>query len=74
MIKIKLIPIGKKRAIKYRVVVAEENSKVTGNVIDLLGYYLPKEKKLDVDLAKLKEWMIKGAQPTPSARKLCQIS
>lgn len=74
MIKIKLSPIGKKRAIKYRIVVAEENSKVTGKVVDLLGYYLPKEKKLEMDQAKLKNWMVKGAQPTSSVRKLCQIS
>lgn len=74
MIKIKLSPIGKKRAIKYRIVVAEENSKVTGPIVDLLGYYLPKEKKLEIDEAKLKDWMVKGAQPTATVRKICQIS
>ncbi len=74
MVKIKLSPIGKKRAIKYRVVVAEENSKVTGPIVDLLGYYLPKEKKLEIDRAKLKDWIVKGAQPTASVRKICKIS
>lgn len=74
MVKIKLSPVGKKRAIKYRIVVAEENSKVTGPIVDLLGYYLPKQKKLEIDEAKLKSWIIKGAQPTGTVRKICKIS
>lgn len=74
MIKIKLSPVGKKRAIKYHIVVAEENSKITGSAIDLLGYYLPREKQLEIDQPKLKSWLAKGAQPTLSVRKLCQIS
>lgn len=73
MIKIKLSPVGKRRGIKYHIVVAEENSKITGPAIDLLGYYLPGEKKLEIDQAKLKSWLGKGAQPTLSARKLLSL-
>ena len=73
MIKIKLSPVGKRRGIKYHIVVAEENSKITGPAIDLLGYYLPGEKKLEIDQAKLKSWLSKGAQPTPATRKLLSL-
>jgi len=74
MIKIRLSPVGMKRAIKWHIVVAEENSKVTGPAIDLIGYYLPKEKKLEIDQSKLTSWLTKGAQLTPTVRKLCKIS
>lgn len=74
MIKIKLSPVGMRRAIKYHIVAAEENSKVTGPALDLIGYYLPKEKKLEIDQPKLNSWLTKGAQLTPAVRKLCKIS
>lgn len=70
MVKIKLSPMGKTRAIRYRIVVAEENSKVTGRAIDTLGYWLPQTKKLQLDKQKLAAWLAKGAQPTTSVRNL----
>ncbi len=73
MLKIKLSPIGKRRAIKYRIVVVEENSKITGAPTDLLGYYLPEQKKLEIDRSLLQQWLDKGAQPTPGVRKLLTI-
>ncbi|HJZ05123.1 30S ribosomal protein S16 [Candidatus Amesbacteria bacterium RIFCSPHIGHO2_01_FULL_48_32] len=70
MLKIKLSPTGKKHDIHYRVVVMEENSKITGRFIASLGHYHPDSKKLTVDHNLLKSWVKKGAQPTNSLRKL----
>ena len=39
MIKIKLLPRGKKHQITYRIVVAEQRSKSDGKCIDDLGFY-----------------------------------
>lgn len=73
MLKIKLTPIGKKHAIKYRVVVLPEHSKLTGSVVDLLGYWTPLENKLEVDKARVADWIAKGAQPTATVRKLLAL-
>lgn len=70
MVKIKLLPTGKKHAIQYRVVVAEENSKLTGSPVDLLGTYQTKPEKLNLDTEKLQAWLAKGAQLTPGVRRI----
>lgn len=73
MLKIKLSPIGKKHAIKYRIVVTEGKSKITGRVVDQIGHYTPAEGKINADTTKVKDWMKKGAQPTPTIRKLLSL-
>lgn len=73
MVKIKLAPMGKKRAIKYRLVVAEENSKVSGRATDVLGYWWPQTHQLQVDQTKLASWLTQGAQPTASVRQLLSL-
>lgn len=70
MLKIKLQPHGKRGGIKYRIVVMEENSKITGSVVEVLGTYLPAEKSLNLDRDKLQLWQTKGAQVTSGLRKL----
>ncbi|MDO8487784.1 MAG: 30S ribosomal protein S16 [bacterium] len=73
MVKIKLSPVGTKHAIKFRLVIMEENSKITGREIDQIGFYVPQGKQLEVDQAKLKSWLAKGATPTDSVRKLLDL-
>lgn len=72
MLKIKLQPTGKKHQISYRIVVAEDKSKITGTVLDTLGTYNPHltENQMIVDKAKYESWLKKGAQPTGTIRKL----
>ncbi|KKU56097.1 30S ribosomal protein S16 [Candidatus Amesbacteria bacterium RIFCSPLOWO2_02_FULL_48_11] len=70
MLKIKLMPVGKKNARQYRIVVAEENSKLTGKVTAFLGFYHPRSREIQVDNTRMKSWINRGAQPTPSVRKL----
>lgn len=74
MLKIKLAPTGKKNEIHYRIVVAEEHSKLTGRYQALLGHYHPLQKKLTVDRDLVTKWLSQGAQPTLRIRKLLKLS
>ena len=72
MLKIKLQPTGKRHQRFYRIVVAEEKSKLTGKVIDTLGTYNPHDPNNTLELNKenYQLWLTKGAQPTDTVRKL----
>ena len=73
MLKIKLSPTGKKHEPHYRVVVMEENSKVTGQAIDTLGHYHPLTHQLTIDKDLVQSWVKKGAQPTIKIRRLLHL-
>ena len=70
MIKVKLLPRGKKHQITYRIVVAEDRSKFDGKFIDDLGFYTPQTKTLSLNKEKLADWQKKGAQLTTGVDKL----
>lgn len=64
MLKIKLLPRGKKHQITYRIVVAECRSKSDGKFIDDLGFYTPQTKALEINQEKMSQWQKNGAQVT----------
>lgn len=71
---IRFSQIGKKGERKYRVVAKEKRSKRDGKAIEYLGYY---EKRVgavvkNIDEAKIAEWVKKGAQISPSVRKVLE--
>lgn len=68
MLTIRLTPIGKKKNIKYRIVVSPARSKLTGRPIATLG--TPDK----FDAAAIADWIAKGAQPSLKVRQLCKIS
>lgn len=72
MLKIKLQPTGKRDQRYYRIVVALDRSKLTGQYIDKLGSYDPSdpENKIKIDLKLYQSWLEKGAQPTDTIKKL----
>lgn len=70
MIKVKLLPRGKKHQITYRIVIAQDRSKFDGKFIDDLGFYTPQTKTLSFDKEKLIDWQKKGAQLTLGVDKL----
>ena len=69
-VKIRLTRMGDKKSPFYRVVVADSRTARDGKVIDNLGYFNPLKETPDIkiDVAKAKEWMAKGAQPTETAK------
>lgn len=70
MLKIKLLPRGKKHQITYRIVVAECRSKSDGKFIDDLGFYIPQTKSLELNKEKMAQWTKNGAQVTTGVDKL----
>ena len=71
---IRLARMGAKHDPKYRVTVADSRRYVTGKFLDILGTYIPSpkgnDKKVELDLAKVEEWIKKGAQPTDTVRRI----
>ncbi len=70
MVKIRLKKMGRKKLPIYKIVVAESMSKRDGRAVDILGTYNPKSKELQLDVEKVKEWLSKGAEPTPRVASL----
>jgi len=70
LVKIRLKKMGRKKLPVYKIVVSEAMSKRDGKAVDILGTYNPKSKELQLDVEKVKEWLSKGAQPTPRVASL----
>ena len=70
--KIRLARVGSKKNPIYRVVVADSRSPRDGKFIEIVGRYNPQTQPstIEMDEAKVKDWMSKGAQPTDSVRRL----
>ncbi len=71
MLMIRFQRIGRKNAPAFRILVNEKTaSPKIGTYTDLLGTYNPKTKALTIAADRLKEWMAKGAQLSPSLMNL----
>jgi small subunit ribosomal protein S16 len=70
--KIRLARVGSKKNPIYRVVVADSRSPRDGKFIEIVGRYKPQTQPstIEMDEAKVKDWISKGAQPTDSVRRL----
>ena len=66
MVKIRLTRMGKKRSPFYRIIVADVRSPRDGKFIEQLGTYDTRTNPptIEFDVAKAKDWIAKGAQPT----------
>jgi len=51
-------------------VVANSRSPVKGKFIEILGWYDPRGKKVEVNKGKVLDWVSKGAQLSNSVKKL----
>ena len=71
-VKLRLTRVGSKKNPIYRVVVADSRSPRDGKFIEIVGRYNPQTEPSTVELdeAKIKEWLGKGAQPTDSVARL----
>ena len=70
--RIRLARIGSKKNPVYRVVVADSRSPRDGRFIEIIGRYNPQTdpSTIELDEAKIKDWISKGAQPSDSVLKL----
>ena len=71
-VRLRLTRIGGKKDPVWRLVVADQRSPRDGRVIEIVGHYNaqtdPSTIKVDED--KIREWLSRGAQPTPTVRKI----
>lgn len=72
MVKIRLRRMGAKKQPTYRFVVADARAPRDGRFIEILGHYNPRTepRTIEVDEAKAKEWLSKGAEPSETVRRL----
>lgn len=72
MVRIRLRRTGAKNNPTYRIVVADQKAPRDGAFIDTLGYYLPTRNPhvVEINEAKAREWISKGAQPSDTAASL----
>jgi small subunit ribosomal protein S16 len=74
-VKLRLARVGSKKNPIYRVVAADSRSPRDGRFIEIVGRYNPQTdpSTIELDEAKVKEWLSKGAQPTESVARLLKI-
>ena len=72
MLAIRLMRMGAKKQPAYRVVVKEKLSKRDGAYIENVGTYNPTRQPAEVKLKldRVRYWMERGAQPTPTVDRL----
>jgi small subunit ribosomal protein S16 len=75
-VKIRLTRIGSKKNPIYRVVVADSRSPRDGRFIEIVGRYNPQTEPslIELDEAKVKNWLAKGAQPTEPVSRLIRAA
>jgi len=71
----RLTRVGSKKNPIYRVVVADSRSPRDGRFIDIVGRYNPQPDPslIELDEAKIRDWLGKGAQPTEPVARLLKI-
>jgi small subunit ribosomal protein S16 len=74
-VRLRLTRVGGKKDPIWRVVAADQRSPRDGRVIEILGQYNAQTEPstITVDEDRVRDWLSKGAQPTPTVRKLLRI-
>ncbi len=70
MLTIRLSRIGKKNQPLYRLIISEKTKDPYGRALEILGSYNPFTKQLQVKNDKIKYWLSKGAQMSPTVNNL----
>ncbi|MDQ3086293.1 MAG: 30S ribosomal protein S16 [Actinomycetota bacterium] len=75
-VRIRLTRVGSKKNPIYRVVVADSRSPRDGRFIEIIGRYNPQTNPstIELDEAKVKEWLSKGAQPSEPVARLIKVA
>lgn len=72
---IRLRRVGQKHQPSFRIVVTDSRSPRDGRFVELLGHYYPRARgergeQLDLDVAKARAWLAKGATPSETVASL----
>lgn len=71
-VSMRLKRFGSKKRPYYRVVIQDSRSANVGKTIDEIGFYRPveTENQIQLDKEKDQDWLLKGAQPSPTVKGL----
>jgi small subunit ribosomal protein S16 len=74
--RIRLRRMGANKRPFYRVVVADQRSPRDGRFIEIVGRYNPQTdpSTIELDEAKVTEWLDKGAQPSDAVARLIKVA
>ena len=74
-VKLRLTRVGSKKNPIYRVVAADSRSPRDGKFLDIVGRYNPQTEPstIELDDAKVRDWLSKGAQPTEPVARLLKV-
>jgi small subunit ribosomal protein S16 len=74
-VKLRLTRVGSKKNPIYRVVAADSRSPRDGKFIEIVGRYNPQTEPstIELDEAKVRDWLAKGAQPTEAVARLLKV-
>ena len=74
-VRMRLTRVGSKKNPIYRVVVADSRSPRDGKFIEIVGRYNPQTdpSTIELDEAKVKEWLGKGALPSDAVSRLLKV-
>jgi small subunit ribosomal protein S16 len=72
MISIRLSRVGKKKRPTFRLIAVDKRKDPWGTHLEILGTMDPvaKPKKIAFEIDRIKYWLGKGAQPTPTVRNM----
>src|SRR3989344_7705659 len=70
MLVIRLQRVGKKKQASFRVVLQEKTWKPQGKAQELLGFYNPETKEKSFQAERIKHWISKGAEVSPTVHNL----
>ena len=75
-VRMRLTRVGSKKNPIYRVVVADARAPRDGRYIEIVGRYNPQTNPstIDLDQAKIADWIAKGAQPTEPVARLIKAA
>ena len=75
-VRMRLTRVGSKKNPVYRVVVADSRSPRDGRFIEIVGRYNPQTNPstIELDEAKVRDWLAKGVQPSDSVAKLIKAA
>ncbi len=74
MVAIRLARFGRKKGAFYRIVAVDATKKTAGANLGVLGYWNPAKKQFKINNEELKIWVGKGAQISPTVKKLIEKS
>lgn len=74
VVKIRLMRMGRRNRVFYRIVAADARSQRDGRAIERLGYYDPlvsdDQKKISLSKDRIEYWLGVGAQPTVTVENI----